>query len=154
MIIGDHMGSQRLYRQRGGFSSHLYHTVGSTIISSNGVEGKIVEKIEGNSSYDGLPLFSNTSEVYFKRDPISYEIVQARIYSNRHPVADFDWNHEHTNKNGQVFPKGIVHVQELSQDSNGKWTRDNRHARYMNEKEIERYAELLKLANPNIKLRP
>ena len=57
------MGQQREYIESGGFSSYLYIQQGDTIVAANGVEGKVVDKIEG-SSYDGLPIFSNTSEVY------------------------------------------------------------------------------------------
>ena len=52
MTIGD-MGIQREYIESGGFSTYLYYQSGDTIVSSNGVEGKVVVKIEG-SSYDGL----------------------------------------------------------------------------------------------------
>ncbi len=61
------MGLQREYIESGGFSTYLYTQNGETIVASNGIAGKVVEKIEGNS-YDGLPLFSNTGEVYFKRN--------------------------------------------------------------------------------------
>lgn len=90
------MGLQREYIESGGFSTYLYYQDGETIISSNGVEGKIVAKIEG-TAYDGLPIFSNTSEVYLKRNKDG-EIVQARIYKDRKPVCDFDWDHHHKTK--------------------------------------------------------
>lgn len=147
------MGNQRNYNASGGFSQYLYAQKGDIITASNGVEGKVVEKING-SSYDGLPTFSNTREVYFKINDKG-EIIQARIYKNRKPVCDFDFDHEHTNpKSGEKFKPGTVHVQEWKQKQNGDWHRDSKHARYMSNEEIKRYGELLKKANPNIKLRP
>lgn len=147
------MGLQREYIEIGGFSTYLYYQDGETIVSSNGVEGKVVVKIDG-SSYDGLPIYSNTSEVYFKRNKDG-EIIQARIYKDRKPVCDFDWDHSHRNrKNGESFDKGIVHVQEFKQKPDGSWFRDSKRARYMSPDEEKRYGELIKRANPNVKLRP
>lgn len=147
------MGLQREYIESGGFSTYLYYQDGETIVTSNGVEGKVVAKIEG-TAYDGLPIFSNTSEVYLKRDK-NGEIVQARIYKDRKPVCDFDWDHLHKNKKGgESFERGVVHVQEFKQKPDGTWYRDSRHARYMSPDEMKRYGELIKKANPNAKLRP
>lgn len=147
------MGTQRTYREEGGFSTFLYHQVGKTIIAPNGVEGKVMEKIDG-TPYDGLPLFSDTSEVYLKANAKG-DIVQARIYKNRRPVCDFDWEHEHTNKrSGEKFLAGTVHVQNFKQMPNGTWVRDCQHARYMSPSEMERYGPLLKMINPGVKLRP
>lgn len=151
MTIFD-MGMQRLYNESGGFSEYLYHQVGETIVASNGVEGKVVEKID-KASYDGLPILSNTSEVYFKTNA-NGEIIQARIYKDRKPACDFDWDHNHTNKNGEKFEKGTVHVQPFKKDAKGNWKRDDKHARYLSNEEIQRYGELIKKANPNAKLRP
>lgn len=96
------MGSQKMYIKDGGFSQYLYRQVGEIIKASNGVEGKVVEKIEG-TAYDGLPTFSNTREVYFKTNGKG-EIIQARIYKDRMPICDFDFDHEHTNaKSGEKF---------------------------------------------------
>lgn len=122
------------------------------IEASNGVVGKIVEIID-KTAYDGLPILSNTSEVYFKANA-NKEIIQARIYKNREPVCDFDWDHDHTNKNGEKFEAGTVHVQPFKKDAKGNWKRDDKHARYLSDDEIKRYGELLKIANPKIKLKP
>lgn len=147
------MGSQRKYNPSGGFSEYLYIQKGDVIRASNGVEGKVVEKIDG-SSYDGLPIFSNSREVYFKVNDKG-EVVQARIYKDRKPVCDFDFDHEHTNpKSGERFQSGVVHVQEWKQKPNGDWYRDSKHARYMSNVEMLRYGELIKLVNPDVKLRP
>lgn len=146
------MGSQRMYLEQGGFSSYLYTQVGQTITASNGVEGKVVRKI-GGTGFDGLPTYSNTSEVYFKTDADG-EIIQARVYKDRKPFADFDWNHAHTNGDGQVFPEGVAHVQMLKKNEMGRWVRESKQARYMTDEEISRYQELFKKANPNIRFRP
>ena len=60
------MGLQRGIHRERRFFLLLYYQDGETIVASNGVEGKVVVKIDG-SSHDGLPIYSNTSEVYFKR---------------------------------------------------------------------------------------
>lgn len=147
------MGLQREYIESGGFSTYLYYQDGKTIATSNGVERKVVSKIEG-TAYDGLPIFSNTSEVYLKRNK-NGEIVQTRIYKDRKPICDFDWDNPHKNKkSGESFEKGVVHVQEFKQKPDGAWYRDSRHARYMSPDEMKRYGELIKKANPNAKLRP
>ena len=147
------MGSQRMYNPNGGFSEYLYIQKGDIIKSSNGVEGKVVEKING-TSFDGLPTFSNTREVYLKVNDKG-EVVQARVYKDRKPVCDFDFDHEHTNpKSGEKFPPGVVHVQEWKQRSNGGFYRDSKHARYMSNDEISRYGELIKIVNSTVKLRP
>lgn len=59
------MGLQREYIEAGGFSSYLYSQQGETIVSSNGVEGKVVGKIEGTSLMD-----------------CQYTPIQARCISN------------------------------------------------------------------------
>lgn len=146
------MGQQRVFIEKGGFSAYLFIQKGSEIVASNGVVGKVVEKIDG-TSFDGLPIYSNTSEVYFKKNGAG-EIVQARIYKNRKPVCDFDWDHEHTNKSGEKFPKGVVHVQEFVQMHDGSWKRMDKKARYMSPSELKRYGELIELVNSKAKLRP
>ena len=62
----DVMGSQKKYLESGGFSSYPYEQVGDVIRASNGVESKVVRKIDGNA-FEGLPTFSNTCEVYLKQ---------------------------------------------------------------------------------------
>lgn len=46
------MGLQREYIEAGGFSSYLYTQKGESIVASNGVEGKVVEKIGGTAFRD------------------------------------------------------------------------------------------------------
>lgn len=142
-----------MYNPEGGFSQYLYTKDGESITASNGVTGNVIKKIEG-TAFDGLPVMSNTSEVYLKKDGEG-NIIQARIFSNRQPVCDFDWNHEHKNtRTKEIFPQGIVHVQEWKQNQKGEWKREKYKARYMNLQEIARYGELIKLANPNAILSP
>ncbi len=108
---------------------------------------------ENGTPFDGLPTFSKSSEVYLKADKDG-NVVQARIYNDRKPVCDFDWDHSHQNANGEKFEKGVVHVQEFRQNSNGAWERLSKEARYMSNDEIERYGELLRKLKPDIKFRP
>lgn len=141
-----------MYRAEGGFSSYLYIQEGDSIIAPNGIEAKVVKKIDGNA-YDGLPIYSNTSKIYLKK--VDGKIVQARIYNNRKPVVDLDWNHEHTNKKSkEKFSDGIVHVHEWKKNTKGEWVRDERHARYMNNDEMSTYSNLLNMLNSKIKFRP
>lgn len=108
---------------------------------------------QNGTPFDGLPTYSKTSEVYLKVDK-NGNIIQARIYKNRKPVCDFDWDHSHQNSKGDKFEKGVVHVQEFKQNSKGFWERQSKKARYMSNDEMKRYGELLKKVNPNVKLRP
>ena len=143
------MGNCREYQKTGGFSQYLYKQVGETITASNGVQGKIVREIGNRISKPSLPLHSGTSEVYLKRNDITGYMNQARIYVNRLARLDFDWGHSHGK-----FKEGTVHVQSWRMNKNGKWIRDSKSARFMNNTEMKRYGELLKLANPKVKLRP
>ncbi len=146
------MGLQRDYNVEGGFLRCLYYQIGDSISTSNGVVAKVVAKVNG-TPFDGLPTYSKTSEVYLKVDK-NGNVIQARIYNNRKPVCDFDWDHPHQNSNGDKFEKGVVHVQEFKQNSKGFWERQSKKARYMSNDEMKRYGELLKKVNPNVKLRP
>ncbi len=146
------MGSQRQYLGTGGFSSFLYRQKRDSIVASNGVVGRIVEKIDG-TAYDGLPIHSNTGEVYLKMNQEG-AIVQARVYNSRDPVVDFDWDHPHANRDGSRFQYGVVHVQSWRKDAKGRWIRDSKNARYMTDDEIKRFGELLKKANPKIRFKP
>lgn len=121
-------------------------------MASNGVEGKVIAKI-GDAKYDGLPILSNTSEVYIKRSSKG-ELIQIRIYKDRKPVIDLDWDHGHRNADGRLFHIGVVHVQKWYLDKNGKYCRDNKHARLMNNSEMKRYGPLIKTIRKDIKLRP
>jgi len=145
------MGDFKQYNESGGFDQYLYCQVGDTVTADNGVRGKVIDKITDESQvfHDSLPMYSNTSEVYFKMsDKGSHPIEQARVYKSRKVALDFDWNHKHGD-----FEIGVVHVHEWYEDENGHWTRSD-HPRYMNEEEIAQYENLFKKAAPWIKLRP
>lgn len=138
------------YVETGGFSEYLYHDVGDIITASNGIQGKVINgpaDPNDESFHESLPLYSDTSEVYFKKsDEGDHPIEQARVFNDRQPSIDIDWGHTH----GE-FKEGTVHVHEWVKKSDGTWKR--KPPRYANNEEIERYGELLKKANPKIKLR-
>jgi hypothetical protein len=146
------MGLQKYYDKNGGFTVEQYYQVGPPITTSNGVEAKIVAKI-GATPFVGLPTYSKTSEVYLKANS-NGNVVQARIYRDRKPVCDFDWDHAHRNADGEMFEKGVVHVQEFKRSPEGKWERQGKVARYMTDDEIARYGELLRKLKPDIRFRP
>jgi len=130
----------------------LYYQVGDTITAENGVQGKIIDEYTINSKmkfHSSLPIYSNTSEVYFKKsDKGKHLVEQARVYIGRKAALDFDWGHTHGG-----HAKGVVHVHVWHQDSKGNWVRSS-NPRYMNNSEIARYGDLIKKANPNARLRP
>lgn len=156
------MGDQRAYEKgRNDFQSYTYTTV-SPRVTINGITGKMVEKKnEFKTSHNDLPAYGATSEVYFAPGPNGVA-SQAKLYgSDRRMCKDFDWNHEHKNKNGITFPKGVVHVQEYSvtryKDSKtGRWKERfirKKAARLMTEAEIKKYGALLLHFNANLKFR-
>jgi len=140
------MGGQRSYLKTGGFTEFLYHQVGETI-SAGGVEGKVIARFGSDGNHDGLPMYSNTSEVYLKMDNKNKQIEQARIYRNRKPVIDIDWGHAHDG-----FKKGVAHVHEWQSDGNGNPVRTGR-KRHMNNQEIIIFGPLLRKAYTSIKFR-
>jgi len=133
------MGGQRAYLKSGGFDEYLYHQIGE-VISTNGMSGKVLKKEGDDRSHEGLPMFSNSSTVYFKLDDETGLIEQARIYRDRKVIADFDWGHNH----GE-FKEGTVHVHEWRINKHGKWVRGN-NPRLMSNEEVSVYGELLKKA--------
>lgn len=144
------MGDFANYLPSGGFSQYLYHDVGEVITADNGVQGKVINKFTDPNDeefHESLPLYSNTSEVYFKKsDEGDHPIEQARVYKDRHPLFDFDWGHSHKN-----YKEGTVHVHVWYKNNNGQWQRGE--PRQLNNDEIARYGDLLKKANSNVKLR-
>lgn len=106
------MGDQRSYeRGRNDFYSYTYKTV-SEKVTINGVTGKMIEKKAfHNDRHNTLPAYAKTSDVYFAKGPDGLA-CQCKIYSKDGKMfKDFDWDHDHVNKDGTVFPKGTVHVQ-------------------------------------------
>lgn len=140
------MGGESKYIPEGGFTEYIYHQVGETI-SANGVSGKVIEKIGDDRKHDGLPKYSNKSELYFKPDDETNKIEQARVYKDRKVSLDFDWGHDHGD-----FKDGVVHVHEWYKNKNGKWVRSG-NPRLMSDEEIKKYGDVLKKADPDVKFR-
>lgn len=135
------MGGEKTYNPDGGFTEQLYYQVGDAI-EANGLTGKVLGKFGEKIGHSNLPSYSNTSNIYFK---IGKEgnVEQMRIYENRKMKMDFDWGHVH-----KEFPKGVVHVQTRGANGSSATTR------FMSNEEIEKYGELLRKADPNVKFRP
>lgn len=146
------MGNERHYLETGGFSEYLYESVGlaKTI---NGVRAKVVKlKADELGIHSGLPQFANTSDVYLRLGNDGLP-CQAKVYINRRMCIDFDWSHKHKNPDGRSFDKGVVHVQTYSVNSDGSVTRHSNNARCMSNGEINKYGDIIKAFNPNVKLR-
>lgn len=145
------MGNQRKYLACGGFSEYLYKDE-SEKVTINGVTGKMISLIaDPTGSQAGLPTYSNTSDIYFKKS-IDGRASQAKVYKDRQTILDFDWNHDHKNSDGRVFHKGTVHVQVYRKNSDGSLTR-LKDARLMNNYEMKKYGPILKYFNPDVKFR-
>lgn len=145
------MGDLSKYVESGGFTEYLYHEVGDVITASNGVQGRVINGPADSSDesfHESLPLYSDTSEVYFKKSDEGggHPIEQARVFKNRQPAMDIDWGHTH----GE-FKVGTVHVHEWVRKPGGGWKR--KPPRAANNAELKRYGELIKKANPNVRLK-
>lgn len=146
------MGNQRQYLSKGGFSQYLYKDE-SEKVTINGVTGKMISMIaDPTGMHAGLPTYSNTSDMYFKKGPDGFA-SQAKVYKDRKTVLDFDWDHKHKNEDGKIFEKGVVHVQEYRVNSDGSLTRLSKEARYMNNHEMKKYGPIMKYFNPNVLFR-
>ena len=141
------MGGQNYYKAEGGFSQYLYHQVGE-IISANGISAKVVEKIDKSDPTQGLPIYSNTAELYLGKGRKSGEIIQLRIYKDRKAYIDIDWTHPH-----EGIPKGVAHVHFYEMDAEGKPTKNHSIYRRMNNEEMKKYGPLIKKVAPNAKFR-
>ena len=117
----------------------------------NGVKGHLIKKKGDKDTHTNLPLYSNTSDVYLRQN--EHGVVQARVYVGQKTFLDFDWSHNHTNPNGESFPRGVVHVQIWQLNSEGIPERVGDAARYMNNAEMKMYGPLLKAYNPGVKFR-
>lgn len=141
------MGGHKQYQSGGGFDQYLYHQVGE-IISANGISAKVVEKVDKSDPAQGLPLYSNTAELYLGKGRKSGEIVQLRLYKGRKAFMDIDWSHPHGN-----IPSGTVHVHFYEIDNTGKPRKNTAKYRRLNNAEIRKYGALIKKVAPNAKLR-
>ena len=121
-------------------------------ITINGVKGTLIKKVGDKDTHTNHPYYSNTSEIYFRRN--AKGICQARVYVGQKLFLDFDWSHNHTNiGTGRVFKSGTVHVQVWRQNADGTFSRLGNDARSMNNAEIKRYGDVLKAFCPHIKLK-
>ena len=147
------MGGQNYYKAEGGFSQYLYQNVGDTI-EVNGIRAKVIEYIGTKNHHEGLPYFSNTSDMYLKIADNQSHVEKAIVYIDRHAAFEFDWGHEHKNikGNGKSFSKGVVHVHELEKFGNSV-RRKQTDARLLTATEIKKYGKILKIAYPNIKFK-
>lgn len=118
----------------------------------NGIKGSVIKRIGDSDTHTNLPYYSNTSDIYFRMNKNG--ICQARVYIGQKKYLDFDWSHNHTNKDSKrKFSIGTVHVQVWKETTNGSFSRMSDNARGMNNAEIKKYGPILKEFCPNIKLR-
>ena len=154
------MGDQRAYESgRNDYGEYLYKTV-SPKVTINGVTGKMVEKKAiHNDRHNTLPAYAQTSDVYFAKGPDGFA-CQCKVYNKeKKMVIDFDWDHDHNNKDGSpIFKKGTIHVQTYTitrrfSEKDHKWHDHfiRSKARKMTQAEIEKYGPIIKHFNPNVK---
>lgn len=141
------MGGHKQYQSGGGFSQYLYHQEGD-IISANGLSAKVIARIDPKDNNQGLPIYSNTGELYFGKGSESGEIIQLRLYKNRKAYMDFDWGHPHIGA-----PEGTVHVHFYEIGADGKPKKIKGKYRLLNNAEMKKYGPLIKNANPKAKFR-
>lgn len=137
------MGKESLYCQEGGFSEYSYKTIG--VITDGNVTGKVIEPYD-SENHQSLPLYSNTSKIYFRKDTNTGRITQMRIYVDRKAVFDIEWGHEHGS-----FHIGDVHVHVWHKNKKGKWVGRGKgmyDARPMTADEKVKYGGLIKKADP------
>lgn len=128
-----------------------YESVGKSE-TVNGIKGRIIKKKGDKETHTNLPYYSNTSDVYFRKN--ANGVCQARVYIGQKKFLDFDWSHNHTNStDGRKFERGTVHVQVWKENKDGTFSRVSDSARGMNNAEIKKYGGILKRFCPSIKLR-
>lgn len=120
-------------------------------VTVNGVKGHLIKKKGDSDMHTNLPYYSNTSDVYFRQNKDG--VCQARVYVGQKKFLDFDWSHQHRNKDGRAFQKGVVHVQVWQENSDGTFTRKSGDARMMSNAEMKKYGPLLKKFCPSVKFR-
>lgn len=153
------MGDQRArFAGKNDFYAYTYNTL-SPRVKINGVSGKMVDKKYAfHSNKPSLPAYKGKSDMYFSPDKDG-KAIQAKLYDkNGRMRLDFDWNHTHKNKDGTIFPKGTVHIQEykvnrVKNSKTGKWEdqfKRIKSARRMTPEEIIKYGPILHYFNPDI----
>lgn len=143
------MGSGSNRNPLGGFNTLEWDAEPTTIA------GVKVLKNTSNKRSNDLPAYSNTSNMYFKRDS-SGEITQLRIYdkSSHGAALDIDINPSkpHENKDGSIIPAGVTHVHRWKTNSEGKLVR-NKKGEFLSDEQIKKYGDTLKAANSNVRFR-
>lgn len=137
------MGKESLYIRDGGFSEYTYRT--KDVITDGNIMGKLIEPY-ASEDHQSLPLYSNTSKIYFRKDTNTGKITQMRIYVNRKAAYDIEWGHAH-----KQFQIGDVHVHVWHKNKKGKWVgrgKGKYEARPMAEDEKAKYGGLIKKADP------
>lgn len=122
-------------------------------MTANGVKGHLVKKRGDSDTHTNLPYYSNSSDMYFRQN--AKGVCQARVYMGQKMFLDFDWSHNHKNKDGsgRMFKEGHVHVQIWQENKDGSFTRVSDSARSMSTAEMKKYGPILRKFCPNIKLR-
>ena len=111
--------------------------------TANGVKDHLIKKVGDSDTHTNLPYYSNSSDVYFRRN--ANGVCQARVYVGQKMFLDFDWCHRHRNSDGKSFDRGVVHVQLWKQNRDGTFTRMSNDARHMNNKAIAKPPPLASL---------
>lgn len=144
-------GAEYLAGKRRGNDSE-YVSIGPSKIV-NGIKGTLLKRRNGSDTHSNLPEYANTSDVYFRQNKNG--VCQARVYSDGKMSIDFDWSHRHcnTSTDGQVFERGIVHVQTWIIHKDGSKERMSENARPMSYYEIATYGPLIKAFCPDVKFR-
>lgn len=137
------MGNGQHYLKNGGFSSYFYVSRGK--VSFDRLTANIITWYNTKDNHESLPRFSKTSKLYVKLDKHG-NIVQLRVFKDRHAAIDFDWGHKHGN-----HPKGVVHVHIINKNGN---LHAGEPPRYMSNAEMRKYGKFIKFLNPDAKLRP
>lgn len=120
--------------------------------TANGVKGHLIKKVGDRDTHTNLPFYSNTSDLYFRKN--ANGVCQARVYIGRKMFLDFDWSHTHTNQSdGRTFPQGVVHVQLWRENSDGTFCRLSENARLMNNMEMKKYGGIIRLFCTKVKFR-
>lgn len=121
--------------------------------TANGVSGHIIKRKGATDTHTNLPFYSNTSDVYFRKNVNG--VCQARVYMGQKLFLDFDWSHNHKNHDGsgRSFKEGHVHVQMWKANKDGTFSRVSESARSMSPAEMKKYGPILRKFCPNIKLR-
>lgn len=119
----------------------------------NGVTGHLIKKNGSKDTHTNLPRYANSSDMYFRQN--AKGICQARVYIGQKMFQDFDWSHDHKNKDGSgcIFKEGHVHVQVWKENKDGSFTRISDSARSMSPAEMKKYGPVMKKFCSNIKLR-